>query len=273
VNLHKIAGMETKSSHPEINILEVLAKIIDHFKANIFLAILLPLAGGLAGFLISRSTPEKVQSNMMVVTNLLTEEQCSFLLTQFETSQPIPNTTPEQLDALIELSHEVIRPYRYFTDDRSVNLQITLTLKDERFFPLFQQSILDFLENSTAATTRKKTMQQLEAKLIEGIDHELASIEQIKTGVSGKDKLNSLNAASLYVETIKLLEKKLQLQNQTSSGKIFTVVEGFKNKMHRKSSMVTSILLGVGAGILLLFFWIAVRYFGNYYRNYQSTQR
>jgi hypothetical protein len=270
--LHKIAGMQTKSSREEIDILEVVAKVIDQMRATLLLTIILPLAGGLGGFLIAQKAPTKVKSDMMVTTDLLSEEQCNFLLNQFETSTIISDVTPELPNDFISITHEIIRPYRYIADDRTVHIQISLTLNDKRSFPTFQHALLDFLENSPAATSRKKAIQEYDAKIIQGIDHELAEIEKIKGNVSGKDKLNSLNAANLYLETISLLDKKLKLETRIGSGKVFMVVDGFKNMVNERPSILISTLVGLGAGIFLLFMFLAMRYFNAYYRNYNRTK-
>ena len=264
--------METKSSHEEIDILEVLVKIVDQLRSAMLLTIILPLAGGICGFLLVRNVPEKVVSDMMVTTDLLSEEQCNFLLNQFAVSEQIQKITPETSNDFVNVTHEVIRPFRYFTDDRTVHLKISLTLRDRSSFPAFQQAMLDFLEKSPAATSRKKAIQEYEAKVIEGIDHELAAIEKMKTDVSGKDALNSLNAGDLYVETITLLDKKLQLQTRIASGKVFSVVEGFTNVVYQKPSPLIWTIAGVGAGLLLLFMLLAIRYFIGYYRNHNRAR-
>jgi hypothetical protein len=270
--LHKIAVMETKSSREEIDILVFLVKIVDQLRAALLLTVILPVAGGLVGFFVALNAPTKVQSDMMLATDLLSEEQCQFLLSQFEKSDAMANTTPELPSDFTSIRHEIIRPFRYIPDVRTVHVQISITLKDRRSFPAFQNAILDFLENSPAAISRKKDIQEYEAKMIEGIDRELAEIEKIKNDFSGKDKLNSLNAADLHVQTITLLDKKLELKTRTGSGKVFTVVDGFSSVACHEPPVAIATIFGIAAGVFVLSVFLGLQRFRSYYRTYKKTR-
>lgn len=272
MNLHKIACMETKTSHPEIDLLEVLAKIINQLRVNFVLTILLPVAGALGGFFLSQKATTSIRSEMMLSTDLLSEEQCIFLLGQFESARPIPYVSPQQQSEWVTFSHEIIRPYRYFSEDRTVNIKLSLALTNESSFDAYQESVITFLENSTAAVARKKSMQEFESKVIAGIDEELKAIDQIKADIARHGQSTSQNPAALYVESVKLLEKKLELQRQTQSGKVFTVIEGFKVRSSSTISRAKYIFAGFLAGVSALFLWIFIRYFARFYNRYQPDQ-
>ncbi|RAV99742.1 hypothetical protein [Pseudochryseolinea flava] len=266
--------MEKTSSQQEIDILEVLAKIIDAIRANLALAIILPLMCAIAGYLLAKKEAPKVQSEMMITTNVLSEEQSVFLLEQYQAANPFPNISTEHQAKFVNLSHVVVRPYRS-SDDRSVNLKLSLRLTDESAFPIFQQSILNFLENSEIAISQKRSIKNFETKMIEGIEKELTAIDDalVEMRASGNTtRSNAIDPAALYVERINLLERKLRLEPSSPSQYLFSVVEGFKVKTLQNISLTGYTIGGLAAGFTLLIIVIFIRSFITFYKNYKRSQ-
>lgn len=275
-NLHKIAGMELKTSNQEVDFLEVLARFFHVIRKNILLAVILPPACAIATILLFSTSETKVESSMMVVTNLLTRPECNFLLAELEKADTFMGVLPEQRGGLLFLSHEIVSESELKGSKEpigpNVHVQINIQVTDHALLRVFENSIMTYLESSRPALRKKYEFHEYYTTMIAEIDRELASLKQIKGETDAKALANSFNPSDLYMAVVNLSEKKVNYELHLKNNNVFQLVQGFE--MLSRSSRFSKTLAGVigfcvGVGILMLILFI--RYFRGYYRQYSQS--
>jgi hypothetical protein len=278
-NLHKIAGMESKTSNQEVDLLEVLAKFYSYLRENIFLAIFFPLAGAGIGFFVFATTEDNIESSMMVVTNLLTHPECDFLLTELEKADTFQGVPPEQRAGLVQISHAIISDpdFKGIKDPQSapnVHIKITLQVRRHELLRVFEQSIITYLEASRPAIRKKYEFHKFYTEMIAEIDQELASLQQFKAHAEPKTLANFLNPSALYTEAVNLTEKRVNYELRLRNSNIFQLVQGFDALSRTtKLSIVSYILAGFGIGVAMLLPVLFIKYFGGYYKGYRQSHQ
>jgi hypothetical protein len=278
-NLHKIAGMESKTSNQEVDLLEVLAKFYSYLRENILLTILFPLAGAIIGFSVFATTADKVESSMMVVTNLLTHPECDFLLSELEKADTLQGVSPEQRAGLVFISHEIIPDpdFKGVKDPQNapnVHIKITIQVLRHELLSVFEQSIITYLEASRPAIRKKYEFNKFYTEMIAGIDRELASLQQLKVQSDPKSLANSFHPSDLYVQTVNLTEKRVSYELRLKNSNIFQLVQGFDAlSRSTKLSVIAYILVGLGMGIAVLLPVLFMNYFWRYYKGYRQSHQ
>jgi hypothetical protein len=273
-NLHKIAGMESKTSIREIDLMEDLARFFSYFKENILLAILFPLAGAAIGFFVCSNTEDKIESSMMVVTNLLTQAECDFLLTELEKSDTLQGVSPEQRAGLALITHKIISQPENSQSTPSVHIIITIQVLHHELLHVFEKSIVTYLEASRPAIRKKYEFHRFYTEMIAAIDRELASMQQFKVLNAPKTTANLLNPSALYVETVNLTEKKINYELRMKNSNIFQLIQGFDAvSRNAKLPLTVYILIGFSVGILALLPVLFIKYFRRYYKKYRQSHQ
>ena len=268
--------MEARNTTDEIDLLEILARLYSNLKNNLLLSIILPLTGLIAGFMFAYTSESKVESSMMVVTRLLSLAECQFLLKQMEKSDTFYAITPEQRSGLISISHEIaLDPTPVVDKDNPrVHITISLTVRNHDLLRPFQNSIITYLEASRPAVKKKYEQHEMYAGLIAEIDRELKGLDEVKTQITTRAQASFLNPAALYTAPVELTKQKIQYQLGLSDNTAFNLVQGF-DAMSRiaKLSPVVYALIGVLAGVAVLFMLLFLKYFWSYYRKYRQLHQ
>lgn len=275
-NLHKIAGMELKTSNQEVDFLEVLARFYHVIRKNMLLAIILPLGCAVTTILVFSSSEMKVESSMMVVTNLLTRPECNFLLTELEKADSFMGVSPEQRAGLLVLSHEIVSESELKGTKEpigpNVHVQINIQVTNHELLRVFENSIMTYLESSRPALRKKYEFHEYYTTMIAEIDRELASLKQLKGETDPKVLANSFNPSDLYMAVVNLSEKKVSYELHLKNNNVFQLVQGF-DTLSRSSrfSKTLAAAMGfcVGFGILMVILFI--RHFSGYYRQYRQS--
>ena len=269
--------MEVKMRDREIDLLKLLVKVIDFVWSNLFLTIFLPVAGALVGWGFSHILENRSESEMMLVTQHLTEPQCEFLLAQLEKTDSFPELTEDQRGGLIKLQHKVIsepRSYSFFSPPGpyKTHVEITLGVKHLGLRKPFENSIIKYLETSQPAIKKKEELAEFYQIMIAELDQELLALQELKKQILTQTKLGD-DVVELYTRSVELKEKKIRFEQEAKSIEIFQIVKGFDgmNKPKKASPMQFS-LLGAGAGFALLVFLSFLKFFAEYYRNYHQKQ-
>jgi hypothetical protein len=270
--------MAEKTSDREIDLMEVLVKILDLVRSNLFLAVFLPVAGALVGWGFSHISENRSESQMMVVTEHLTEPQCEFLLAQLEKTDSFPDITEEQRQSLIFLKHKTIKEpivhplLSQSSVPHKTHIEITLHVKHIALRKVFENSIIRYLESSQPAIRKKEELEEFYKTMVIHIDEELSAMNELKKQMVTLNNTGD-NAIDLYTKTIELTEKKIKYQQELKNIEAFQIVKGFDgmNKPKTASPGLYS-FAGAGAGIALLAFLLFLKYFVDYYRDYHQNQ-
>lgn len=266
--------MEVKTSDREIDLMTLLVKTLDYVWANLFLTVFLPVAGAVVGWGFSHISENRSESQMMIVTEHLTEPQCEFLLEQLEKTDSFPDVNEDQRAGLISLSHRVIPEERIFPMysekpfPRKTHVEITLNVSHINLRKVFENSIIRYLESSQPAVRKKEELKEYYKVMIAQLDHELSALNELKkrTGTkSGDDNIN------LYLKSIDLAERKVQYQQASRNIEAFQIVKGFDGmNKPKKASPTRYSLAGLSFGLALLVFMLFLKYFVEYYRAYHQ---
>jgi hypothetical protein len=264
--LHKIAAMEQKINHEEIDLLKLLAKCFRHIQKNWVIVLIFPLLGAAVGYLISMDSGEKFESKMMIRSEVLSVTECDFLLKQLELSKSLPVVTPEEHSTLLRLYHEMY-------SSEPAYAEITIQVNNIETLGVLQSSILEFLENSEYARKKKEELKNFHTVMISRIDHELKLLDDVKTHTAYEAQASALKPSDLFTSSVELTEKKIEYEQKLKNEQLIVVVDGFARVVSEaKMPLTLLLLLGVLSGGLIAIIVLFIKYFITYYNRYRKTE-
>jgi hypothetical protein len=258
----------------EIDLVKTFAKFCHFLKQNYLLTIFLPLLGALAG--IAWFVPnEKTESSLFGETTLLTSEEVQFLFTQLEKTDSFPGLTKDQRRTVSNIRFKVFEKEAgviTVVKEKIAFLEVSVRVSDHTVFPALQQSIISFLTTSPSYLRRKSEREKFYNLMIERIDRELVELEEMKKKISSKDQTSTLDPSKLYSTAIELYREKEQYEVKKADLNSFHVAKSFENyTINNKPTSVVAGVIGFAFGSLVLLVVLAIKYFMQYYRNYEKT--
>lgn len=260
--------METKSNNQEIDLLELLARFYGYLRQNWALTVFLPLIGAAVGLTLFWVTPYKIQAKMMVVSEVLTETECDYLLRQLALTQFSSPFTAESFGKKAKVKHSI----KSDPVTRASYIEMTIQVQDSTFLKPAQKFILDFLENSENARRKVADLKTHHAQMIAEIDRELQSIEEVKKQFDSKMKAAFLNPSDLFRASMELQERKINLQIALKDIRAFRLVEGLYERGQKvKFPALLLGAIGFVGGCVVLMVVLFAKFFLGYYDEYKQT--
>jgi hypothetical protein len=258
----------------EIDLIREFAKFCYFLKRNYLLTIFLPLLGALAA--IAWFMPnEKTESSFFGETTLLTSEEVEFLFTQLEKTDSLPGLTREQRHKVSKIRFKVFEKdagAQTVILEKITFLEVNVSVSDRHVFPFLQESIIRFLTSSPSYLRRKAEREKFYNQMIERIDRELVELEEMKNKISSKDQTSTLDPSELYSTAVELYREKEQYQVKKADLNSFHVAKSFENyTIDRKPTPLLAGIVGFAFGFLVLIVVLAIKYFIQYFRNYEKT--
>lgn len=248
--------------------LELLARFYGYLRQNWVLTVFLPLIGAGLGLVLFWVTPYKAQAKMMVVSEILTETECDYLLRQLELTEFGNPLTVEPFKDKVKIKHEIERDVW----SKAAHIEILIRAKDSALLEPVQKLILDFMENSENARKKVADSKAFHTQMIAEIDRELQSIEEVKKQFDSKIKAAFLNPSDLFRATLELQERKINLQISLNDIRAFRPVQG-SNAMGKKVKMPAIIMGAIGfiGGSIVLMGILFGKFFLRYYHEHKQT--
>lgn len=273
---------KTEANKEEIDLLDLLVRIFSAFAKNLILTIVLPLAGMILVYTFTRASFERIQSEMMVVTDLLSATECEFIMGQFQKTDSIPGMTSTERRSVSGLSFKVTPDPDYkmsYSNIKSydvqsrppVYLKVTASVSDCAVLIPLQRGLVNYLNNSKPVLAERTQRKIHYEELIRKIDQELADLEKAKTAVGGSA---SLDPAGLFTGAVNLYEKKVSYELSMKESQSVQVVHEFtsttnmNNQLPASHALVIGFVIGFGVLVIVLF----LKFFFRYYRQQQKNQ-
>ena len=277
-------------SRDEIDLLNLAVRLIQSLKRHFILLIFTVLAGIGIGYGLWRMTPGIYESQMIVVSEVLTKAYGERV--NGSINSLIEEGNAKVLSELLGLKEADALQLRHMdvscvveTETRQRSKDI-VEKKDKTFFiikaevtdshilPQLQDGLTHFLHNNPFATAYVTEKTQFYQTLIGKIDEELKDMESIKLRIlEGKpvspksQDILMIDPASLFSEIVRLNELKLEYQGNLEKTRIVQLIEGFTvfekpSKPKRSNFLLIGFVLGCTAGIGFLFLRKLVRMAG-----------
>jgi len=265
--------MPEQKKNDEIDLTELLIKMVKAFKAN-FWAIVFFVAIGIALGTAYYFTSRKVyQSKMIISSVILTEPFCIALFDN--ASRYIMEGNSEMLATQFHVSEEVVR--------KIVSLQVQTVAKgapadakgSERFLitaevldlailPELQKGIITYLESNDFVKTRVEQNKNYYKQMLVSVEKEIADMEEFKTRIFNGDFFQNAKGNVMFDPTIvntkilELTEKKINYQNNLEIANSVQLIDSFTRfeKQFRPKlslALTTGFLAGVGMACAFIF--------------------
>jgi hypothetical protein len=246
----------------------LLARFYGYLKENWILTVLLPLVGVVLGLTLYLVTPYKIQSTMMVVSEVLTETECDYLMRQLELTDSLNPLSTGQFKEKVKLRHSIKRD----TWSKAAYIEMTIRVRDGSLLEPVQNTILTFLEASETARRKVADSKEYHMQMMVEIDRELKSIEEVKNQFDNKTKATFLNPSDLFRTSVDLQEKKVNLQIKLKDIRAFRPVQG-SMAMSKKIKLPAPLMAAIGfiGGCVVLLMVLFVKFFLGYYREYNQS--
>lgn len=273
--------METpKTSSDEINLEELLLKIILVIKRNLVLIVAFFIIGTALGFTYGMLGTKIYESKMLITSDYLTDSYAEKLNKNLNSI--IADGNMELLAAKLNLSREEAslinaiemegvqkeRPSQNEKVKQPFFLFISARTYDPAVYPKLEKGLVFYFENNEFSKARVEQTRIYDRKLILKIEDEIQSLEKFKTRIfDGTIFDNSkgnimIDPGEINSKIIELTKEKLSLEKELSLISNAQVVEGFTQYLHpAKPNRIISLAAGsslglIFVGMLIAFKWI-----------------
>lgn len=265
------------SSHQsdEIDLVAFLSKFVIAIKKNLILIILAVSIGIGLGYMYYKMSPRVYESNMLVMSEILTESHSEVLINNLnklvrehnlQALSKKLNISPDQASGLSSFEVKNVTPKIVIPDpiekDKSMYYSIQARTQDNTSWKDLEAGLKEYFKSSEYVTIRAKQNEKLNSELIKRIDSELADLESLKVNrAAGKDgaareSLIYFNPASINSIIIDLNRERFKLQKLVENAESVQVVEGFNAF---ENSVSPKLSLSLSGGLLFgIFVIIAV---------------
>lgn len=262
------------TSKDEIDLQELAIRIIRYFLSH-FIFILVSCGVGVAlGVFTFRASPNKYESQMVILSDLLTKtygDQASRSLNKLVNEENfdelaaklgLPGEKVNSISSIeIESITEIKAIEREKVDKDETFFIVTVSLTDRGAFADVQNGILHFFKNNEFVKIRARQREQFGEAVIKKIDKELKSIDSMKMLLMQSQPFKGerlmFDPEKLFTTSVELTEKRWENSQNVELANSIHLLEGFtvfqKPKDPKLSIMVLAgFLVGfIGALILL----------------------
>ncbi len=247
----------------EIDLLELLARIVISIKSNFKLIVGAFLVGSLLGLAYYQFVPKSYESRMLISSEILTESYSKTIAEDLnklirernaESLSSKLKITPKEALALgkLEVKNAIEKSDGRKEEEKNY-LTISCQTSDNSIWPSLQNGLINFLENNDYVKVRVEQKKKYFTQVIEKIDKELVDLNDLKSRIangqvtqSSKDNLILFDPTTVNTKILDLSKEKINLQNQLEIVNSIQVVEGF-TVFEKPVSPKLSISLSAGA--------------------------
>jgi hypothetical protein len=253
----------------EIDLLELLAKIVITIKSNILSIIIAFVIGSILGLCYYQFVPKSYESSMLISSGILTESYSKNLVSDINklikeknlitvstklgiTQQEASKLGKLEIKSAIEKSDGIKEAEKNY-------LTIIGQSSDNSIWPGLQKGLINFFESNDFVKIRVDHNRKYYTQIIEKIDKELIDLQELKSNISsgkmsqsGKDNLILFDPTTVNTKILELNKEKIGMQNALETVNSVQLVEGF-TVFEKPVSPKLSISLVAGASVGLFF--------------------
>jgi hypothetical protein len=253
----------------EIDLLELLAKIVITIKSNILSIIIAFVIGSILGLCYYQFVPKSYESSMLISSGILTESYSKNLVSDINklikeknlitvstklgiTQQEASKLGKLEIKSAIEKSDGIKEAEKNY-------LTIIGQSSDNSIWPSLQTGLINFFESNDYVKIRVDQNRKYYTQIIEKIDKELIDLQELKNNISSgkmnqssKDNLVLFDPTTVNTKILDLNKEKIGMQNALETVNSVQLVEGF-TVFEKPVSPKLSISLVAGASVGLFF--------------------
>lgn len=245
-------------NNTEIDIIEVLIKLVKFIKKYFFFLIIFFVVGTVAGFVASKFAKPVYKTKMFATTGILKQipDGNGFFITDSELLvESINFLNDANKSELLGIKSGKLLEISAEKKEDTDNFSVSLTLSDNEDFENISKKIKQYFEENEYLKNKLTLQSDLRKRLALKIDEEIKKIDSIKLASDNQIVVDASN--SVNNETVFLYEKKLQLENLNKNPQVLNVVIDFY-KPQPSNSKKLMVMLAMPIVFLLLAFFIAV---------------
>ncbi len=255
-------------SHDEIDLQDLAVRTIRYFKNHLTFILLLCGVGMGAGTLAYKTLPNTYESQMVVLSDLLTKTYGDHIAKSL--SNLIKEENYEELGAKLALQKEKAAAITSITVDCLTDLKtaqrenilkdetyfvVTVELADRSILPDLQEGILHFFRNNELVKTRTFQREALNNAVIKNADKETRLIDSLQRVLFQKGQFKTENLmfdpAELFVASVELTKIRWEAQQDLELASSIHLVEGFTVFQKPKDpKLLTLVILGFVVGLI-----------------------
>jgi len=261
----------------EIDLAELLAKIVIGVKNNIKLILGAFILGTIIGLAYYQLVPKIYESRMLISSDILTESYSKNMVSDL--NKLIDEKNPGAISSKLQLSENQsnaleeieikssIEKSEFIKEQEKNFLTINCQSEDNTIWPDLQQGLINYLESNEFVKTRVEQRKKYITQIIEKIDKELIDLNVLKERIangqitqSGKDNLVLFDPTTVNSKILELNKEKINLQNSLETVNSIQLVEGF-TVFEKQVSPRLSISLAAGAsfGLFLVILLLVIK--------------
>lgn len=267
--------MEKQVNNDEIDLVELLVKVVLLIKRNLIQIVLFFVIGTGLGYAYASLAPKVYESKMLVSSEILTESYSEKL---FENLQSlikeknyssiglITGLTSEEAKALSKITIESALKDKPQKEDEKKFFLITVELTDQSILPKLQGGIINYFKQNDYVKLRVETKRKMLNEIISKIDDEIKSLDKFKTEIGDGSFFNRTKGDVMFDPTtvnskiVGLTQEKERLEEELALVNSVEVVEGFtvfEKPIWPKKSV--SLAAGATLGLFLVGIMIAYK--------------
>jgi hypothetical protein len=257
------------SDSDEIDLGELLARIVIGIKNNLSLILGAFIAGTIIGLVYYQFVPKVYESRMLINSDILTESHSKTMASELSKLMDEENLTSlssklrlsnNQSSSLTEIEiKSTIEKTENVKEQEKIYLTIICRSEDNTVWPALQSGLVAFFESNDYVRIRVEQRKKYLTQIIEKVDKELIDLIDLKARISNgeitqahKDNLVLFDPTTVNTKILDLNKEKINLQNSLETVNSIQLMEGF-TVFEKPVSPKLSISLAAGSSLGLFF--------------------
>ncbi len=234
--------MEKQVNNDEIDLVELLVKVVLLIKRNLIQIVLFFVIGTGLGYAYASLAPKVYESKMLVSSEILTESYSEKLFENLQSLIQEKNYTsvatltglaPEEVEFLSKIKIESALKDNPPTEEAKKFFLITVELTDQSILPKLQTGFLDYFEQNDFVKLRVNAKRKMHHEVISKIDEEIKSLEKFKTEIGDGSFFSRTKGDIMFDPTtvnskiVGLTQERERLEEELALVNSVELVEGF----------------------------------------------
>ena len=226
----------------EIDLLELLAKIVITIKSNILSIIIAFVIGSILGLGYYQFVPKVYESKMILLSDILTSSYSERITESLDNLIREQNNnilsqrlgiTEKEASSITKIKIESIKQAKE-TESESATFIITVRTKDKTILPNLQEGLINHLRNNEYVKVRVRQRQDFYKAMIEKVGIEINSLDSPKRRLfsgqpiySKSSEMMLVDPTNIYSKIIDLNKEQIGYKNSLELVNSIQLVEGF----------------------------------------------
>jgi hypothetical protein len=265
------------TQNDEIDLVELLAKLVQAIRKNILSFIIAFIVGTLLGLAYYQISPSIYEGKMILLSDILTESyseritESLDILIKEQNTEAIANRlsiSTEEAKKVAKIEIESLKDSKK-ADDKSESsiFIVTVRTKDQLLLPKLQEGIMNHLQNNEFVKIRVNQRKTYLQTMITKVGEEISSLDSLKRKLflgqpiySKSAEMMLIDPTSIYSKIIDLNKEQVNLKNALELVNSIQLVEGFTiYKKPVSPKLGVSLIAGSSLGLFFVVLLIVVK--------------